>query len=165
MKRFSRETLEFYDELLLELRIGRSVRSAFEHIQQDRRFSFYTQESIQCVLKGNNPASAFKNSQMKNRIMELRRLLDAGGRIVERVQFLRRNHRIQEGFRRRSRIATQQVRSQAAVVVLLYLGLLAIQLNAGTVRLFSIWVMAGNLLLMLGLISLRWVMRSFKWKV
>lgn len=164
-RQFVSETLEFYDELVFELRSGNSLRSSLDRINNGSQFGFYTREMVGVALKGSESKSAISNKLTDKRVLELRRLLHASGKILERLQFLRRLHHLEEKFRRKSRVATRQVRAQAMIVVLFYFGLLFLEISAGLVKPFSLFVGASAVLLMMGLLVFHLLMRSFKWKV
>lgn len=166
IQRFRGETREFFDELALEIRGGRSLRSALGRIRGETRFGFYTREMIGYALQTGTHEKGFHHPEIGRRVGEIQRLLNGGGgKIMDRVQFFRKMHALADRFRRKSRAATQQVRAQALVVSLMYGALLIFQLVTNSVKGSSPWVYLSFVLLICGLLSLRWIMRSFRWKV
>lgn len=175
-RQFVSETRDFYDELLFEIRSGNSLRSSLDRIIASQHFGFYTREMVGVALKNNEETvskrearppstSSTRNKITQQRLLELRRLLCASGKILERLQFLRHIHHLEQKFRRRSRIATQQVRAQAAIVLILYVGLLILQLVTGFTKLDSPFVFVSLSLILAGLGTIYHITRSFRWKV
>lgn len=161
---FQRETVEFYDELIFFARSGRSLRAALSAVAEDPRFGFYSRELAAGVLNG-APGPELKQVSMLARARELEKILQSGGRVVDRLRFFRRLHRLEEKFRRKSSIATQQVRAQALITVLLYAGLAILQLVTGTLKPGSIWFLGSLPPLIFGLWVLGRMARRFRWKV
>ncbi len=169
---FVNETRDFYDELVFEVRSGNSLRSSLDRIIGGPQFGFYTREMVGVALKNADRVvlstwfSRSKHERMTNqRVVELRRLLQFSGKILERLQFLRKIHQLEQKFRRKSRVATRQVRAQALIVVILYAGLLILQISTGFTRWNSPFVSLSAALLLLGLFVFFCLMRSFRWKV
>lgn len=171
-REFISETRDFYDEMVFEIRSGNSLRSSLDRIMVGTQFGFYTREMISVSLKNTDDSVSNRetlprscNKLIDHRVHELRRLLQSSGKILERLQFMRHVHHLEQKFRRKSRVATRQVRAQAGIVIMLYLGLLTLQLATGFTNLTSPFVFVSLSLIVLGLAVLFHIMRSFKWKV
>jgi Flp pilus assembly protein TadB len=170
-REFVAETGDFYDELILEMRGGQSLRSSLENILNLRRYGFHTLEMAAFALQSTTDVAqqpdfeSTRDPMLRIRARELCELLYSTHRVLEQLLFLRWLHRLQERFRRKSSSVTQQVRAQAAVVVCLYAGLCGLQVVFGHLSIFSFWVVGSGSLLFLGLMTLQYILRSFRWKV
>lgn len=165
LREFKIESRHFFDEIVFELRVGQSLRAGLERIFARNQCGFYSHEIIEKVLHGVSQHPQYHDPCLVRRHQELVRLLNINSKVVDKVLFLRSMYVLQEKFRRKSRAATQQVKSQAVVVTLLYFILLIGQIRYSNLRIDSFWVILSAILLCGGLLLMRWILRSFKWKV
>lgn len=164
-REFHNETARFFDRMLLGVRSGVAAREVLRRISKDRTFGFHTRDLADACLREEPALFGTLDADFRRRAEDLRRILGAGQRCADRLSSLRRTARMRERFQRKSRNATQPVRAQVAVILSLYIGLLALQAAHDPEILMSMWSFGSATLITLGLYVIERQRRSFKWKI
>ncbi len=164
-QRFHNETVDLYDSLLMDVRGGLSVREAILNSGQSPQWSYPHRETVAYVVK--NSAEIFPNRHkaMQLRAREITSILSSGSRVTDRLKFYRDQWSLVIRLDRKIKSATQPTRAQAFVVVVLYILVATYQAVQDAHFLTSKWFLTGTFLMVLGLLMIWRIQRTFRWKI
>lgn len=115
------------DEIILEMRMGRSLREALQKCSKGH--PVWLQKHFDELLTAFSYRQAFFAHEIpEHAVNELREIFVASMRQLERLKSLRRRRKIEMDFRQKSRKALVQVRMQSGILALLFVPLLIFQL-------------------------------------
>ncbi len=124
-RRFQRSFLTFLNQIILNMNAGNSFRQSFE--QTKRRCDPVTQAKLSEIMgfvAFSQQASQISTQPFLREIVDELKIVDQQPhRALHRLRTLRRKMKQVEDFRRKSGQVTQQLRAQALILSLLYLGL------------------------------------------
>lgn len=158
--------IPFIDEIVLNIQQGRSLRGSIEQGLKKQNGFFRSQihELYNSILF---PASntQFKSPFLKKICHELTQIDRSQSRCLEQIKMLRRQLRIQENFRRKSRQVSQQSRTQALILTVFQMLLTLFVISKfGWSENFEL-IITSTFLFLLGLILIFWIGRFSSWKV
>lgn len=118
-------TLRILDHLILSVQSGQSLRASLITLARGEphllRISW---ENLVHAMVFENSAVNLKSPSLKNLFEELSRIEKSQAKCADQLRSLRKNLKILEDFRRRSGQVSLQIRMQAAISALLFVGLL-----------------------------------------
>lgn len=118
-------TLRLLDHLILGVQSGHSLRSSLVMIsRQESSLLRISLENLVHAIVFENASSGLKSVSLKNLFDELKRIENSHSKCAEQLKALRRNLKTLADFRRRSGQVSLQIRMQAAISALIYVGLL-----------------------------------------
>lgn len=152
------------DEIILEMRMGRSFRESFQKCSVSR--PDWMRKQFDELLTALAYRQAFSAPAISEQMVnELREVFGASMKQLERLKSLRRRLKIEMDFRQKSRRALVQVRMQSAILSLLFVPLLVFQLLSRP------WDSQGHIILvscLLFAVGTWWISlagRKYKWKI
>lgn len=165
-KSFASLHLRFVDELILRMRIGKSLR---ESLREACGLMVYQKSKdlneLYSVLETYKPEK--QPELLPEALIFLREIAkwDRGQvKIIEKIRFYRQQLKQSEKFRQKSRQVTEQTRAQALVCTFLYLILILWVGFQNSSDLVSVSALISYGFFLLGLMLLYFISRSFKWK-
>ena len=164
-RRFQSETPAFFDELILGLKSGLSLRESLRKLSLSHHFGFYSRELSVACLRNSDPLGPSNETFMASRVVELQKILQGSARTIERLQFLRHRYHLLDKFRRKSRHAIGMARAQLVVILAMYFGLCVLQILKTTNLFHTLWFWMSFCLLLVGLVAFYLLTRSFRWKI
>lgn len=166
LRRLEGDLLPLFDHVILALQTGKSFRQGMLSAIECRQGWIRNQlrDLFNSVIYGDD-AIVMKSALLKDLQMELLEIDRSNNRVVEQVRSLRRQLKMREDFRRRSGQVTQQIKMQAIIVTVLYLGLLAFVIAQFGGREHANLLLFSNGIFFCGLITVFQIGRRMKWKV
>lgn len=163
---FRSHVVPMLDILVLQMRSGRTLRESLGQCSANL-------VSIQLFIKELNSLLQFETgsavasrdlffSRVANELLEIHR---TPIKSIERLRALRSRLKTEQDFRQRSKQMTTQVRLQAAVLLMLYLGLLSYLVWSYPWAQIERSIFASSFLFLAGLAVLLTIPRSFRWKI
>lgn len=162
-KRFRDETVELYQELLLEVLAGGSIRSAIEKTLA-HNWSLEHRELAALVLSGRGSNLNLRSSELSQRFHELHSLLNGRGSMVNKIRLLKERWMLTKKLGRKRKAATALVQAQSILTSILFAGVVTARLFVDLDFLKSMWLWSGVCLLIFGLYLLSRFERAFQWK-
>lgn len=163
---FRAQILAFLDELVLKMRAGRSLRESLKEIHANEAVLSPDLSEIPGLICFPEKNSAFPLlTEAQELLNELKKMDQSRVRVVEKLRAYRQKEKMIARFRQRSSQVTGQVRAQAFVCSLLYVGLLVWTIWSDPTQLFSMPVRISVSLYFLGMLGIVFVARSFRWKL
>lgn len=163
-KRFRDETVELYQELLLEVLAGGSIRSAVEKTLPNQKWSLEHRELAALVLSGRESNLNLRSTQLSQRFHELHSLLNGRGSMVNKIKLLKERWMLSKKLERKRQAATALVQAQSILTLFLFAGVVVARLVVDLDFLKSLWLWSGIGLLILGLYLISRFEKAFQWK-
>lgn len=166
IKSFEAQILNYLDNMLLEMRLGKGFAEALSSVakREQTTSGFYLREIASGLTFNQDSANLGSKSLVFRIYGEFLSIKRAQFRAIERVKSLRAQLKREQDFRRRAAQAMLQTRAQAFVVTLLYLALFSFTWISGGGR-FDIRILLGSIVLFGS--GLLWILRTgrtIKWK-
>lgn len=162
-KRFRDETVELYQELLLEVLAGGSIRSALEKTL-GHNWSLEHRELTALVLSGRETNLKLRSPELSQRFHELHSLVNGRGSMVNKIRLLKERWMLSQKLGRKRKAATALVQAQSIMTSVLFVGVVTARLFVDLGFLKSMWLWSGVSLLVFGLYLIARLERAFQWK-
>lgn len=165
-RRYRARVVPFLDEVLLNMRSGRSFREAL-HLAGARESTVGAEDLGQIPAMVVFPESATRAAllaEAQDLLGEFREMDRSSVRVIDRLQAVRRRERTKRKFRQKSSQVTSQVKAQAAVCSLLYLALAAWTCASDPAKILTVPLILSFGLFLVGIGVMTLIGRSFKWK-
>lgn len=164
-QKLEQQLLSFIDEVILLMTTGRSFRESFLyfHNKENSFFSKKIFEIYQSSLHDNNIQN-WRNEPKFLALWQLFKYLEQNPhKVIDKLRSFRRQLFWEQNFRQKTARATAQVKAQAAILSLLYIGLLCF-ITTSSAQHIAHWIYLSLGLFCTGLLSLYILGRRKKWK-
>lgn len=152
------------DEIILEMRIGRSFRESFQKSSLGQ--PVWVQKLFDELLTAFVLRQAISAREINDvRVAELREVFLTSLKQLDRLRSLRRRLKIEMDFRQKSRKALIQVRMQSVVLSFLFVPLLIYQLLNRSWDEQKWIVLMSSVLFVSGAWWIVWAGRRYQWKI
>lgn len=161
---FEQYLLSFFDEIILLMMSGQSFRDSFHHLTRNSTEYFHI-KLRELFVAGHyqSPASNFKQRELIP-LAELFHFIEKNPhKAIDKLKAFRRQLNWSLSFKRKAKQATVQIRAQALVLSLLYLGLLIFVIRNYGSQARSV-IGPSLFLFFLGLLCTFLIGRRKKWK-
>ncbi|MFS4458829.1 hypothetical protein [Bdellovibrio sp. HCB2-146] len=166
LRRLRSALIPLLDGIILGVQAGKSFRSALHSsIELQRGWVRNQLRELQSLLLSSEQEHALKSALLKDFMAELVEIDRSQSRCADQLRALRGHLKIQEDFRRRSGQLTQQIKMQAIIVTLLFLGLLSFVIAQFGWHAHQKLIMGSVILFLAGLFWIFNAGRRMKWKV
>ncbi|WP_413289385.1 hypothetical protein [Bdellovibrio sp. HCB337] len=157
-------TLRVLDHLILGVQSGQSLRASLMMLaSQESSLLRVSWENLTHAICFENSSAGLKSPALKNLFEELHRIERSQSKCGEQMRSLRKNLKTLEDFRRRSGQVSLQIRMQAAISALLYVGLLLFMLTQfGFYQHRTIIIISGTLFFV-GMVTVFVIGRRIQW--
>ncbi|MGZ3743751.1 MAG: hypothetical protein ACXWRA_07860 [Pseudobdellovibrionaceae bacterium] len=158
------QTLRLLDHLILGVQSGESLRSSLVKIShQESSLLRVSLENLVHAIVLENSSAGLKSKSLKTLFDELSRIEKSHSKCADQLRSLRRNLKILEDFRRRSGQVGLQIRMQAAISALLYVGLLFFMITQFGFYQNQELILASLTLFFSGMVTVFVIGRKFQW--
>ncbi len=165
-KRFKNNVVRLLDELILEMKMGRSFRFSLKIIAE--KTSGWMGHQIKIIvqnLEKDEPSISVKSASVADFERMISLIDKSNSKNLDRVIGLRNHYKMLQNFRRRSGQVSAQIRMQAIIVTILYLSLLTfVIVQFGFMKQQKL-IFCSISMFLLGLFVIFYVGRKLKWKV
>lgn len=161
---FQQNLVNFIDEVILLMMTGKSFRDSFLHLTTNSQHFFHVK--LRELFAVGNFQTQFANSKHKEliQIAELVQSIEKNPhKSIDKLRAFRRQLHWAISFKRKSKLATTQIRAQAMILSFLYLALFVFVAHSQGSQMNSVFL-PSLILFLLGLISLFLLGRRQKWK-
>lgn len=158
------QTLRLLDHLILGVQSGQSLRSCLVIMShQESSLLRVSLENLVHAIVFENSSAGLKSASLKNLFEELSRIEKSQSKSADQLKSLRKNLKTLEDFRRRSGQVSLQIRMQAAISALLYVGLLLFMITQFGFYQHRGLIMASATLFFSGMVTVFVIGRKFQW--
>jgi|GEM_PF-6346546 len=168
LKRLTSESyLALLDEIILNIRSGKSFRVSFLNAIENRNgiLKNFLHEIYYAVTTPNHRITESCNPKIKKIILDLKEIDASPTKSLNQVSVLRRNLKVEYDLIRKIQISSQQVDGQTAVLSALQLILsVLVTVKFGFIENLHL-LLISYFLFAIGLVGVVCIKRSFKWKI
>ena len=159
-----KHTLRVLDHLVLEVQSGNSLRASLASLAaQESSLLRVSWHNLFHAIAYNSAIEDLGSETLKRIFEDLFRIERSQSKCAEQLRALRKRVKTIENFRRKSGLVTMQIRMQAAISALLYLGLLIFMITQfGFFSNRGVILVSGSLFLS-GLVTVFVIGRRFSW--
>lgn len=161
---FRLNLLKFVDEIILLMMTGKSFRDSYLQLTANAKDFFHIKMRELLLVANFQSDSHLARTPEVQQIAHLVQVIEKNPhKAIEKLRALRRQLHWSLLFRRKAKLATVQIRAQAIVLSLLYVGLLIFVLRNQGLQAHSV-VLPSMILFFSGLLTLLLIGRKQKWK-
>lgn len=156
--------LRLLDQLILDVQSGLSLRSALTKLStQESSLLRVSWGNLAHAIIYEDSAAGLQSETLKNLFEELRRIDRSQSKCADQLRSLRKNLKTLENFRRRSGQVSLQIRMQAALSALLYVGLLLFVITQFGFYPHRTLIMVSGTLFFAGMVTVFVIGRRLRW--
>lgn len=157
-------TLRLLDHLILNVQSGQSLRASLMLLsRQEPSLLRISWQNLAHALAVENSSSSLKSATLKSLFDELSRIEKSQAKCAEQLRSFRRNLKTLEDFRRRSGQVSLQIRMQAAISTLLFVGLLLFMITQFGFYQHQSLILAAGSLFFIGVVTVFVIGRRLQW--
>ena len=157
-------TLRLLDHLILNIQSGQSLRTSLVMLtSQESSLLRVSWGNLVHALVFENSSASLKSPALKNLFDELSRIERSQAKSADQLRSLRRNLKTLEDFRRRSGQVSLQIRMQAAISTLLFVGLLLFMITQFGFYAHRTLILAAGTLFFSGVVTVFVIGRRLQW--
>ena len=165
-KSLSESFLSIVDEIILNIRSGKSFRASLLNVTQSRSGLLRNLlfEIYHAVTSNHNPFSKTSKHHLKQFISDLKEIDASQTKALNQLSALRRNLKINYDLKRKLSLASQQADAQTAILtVLQVLLLIFVSAKFGFIENLQL-ILVSSFLFTIGIIGAFFIKRGFRWK-
>ncbi len=164
---FKREIVNILDHLIILLKTGKSIREALLSCSQSYKESvkYYLMEVASAIQFEKKNVDEIKDKFFLEFLVEIVQISKSGHKQIDRLIAFRRKIKIQNDFRQKSRQVTLQIRTQAAILSLIYLILLFFTITQFGFGGFEKLYISSIAIYVIGSLIILTTNRGYRWKV
>jgi hypothetical protein len=157
-------TLRLLDHLILSVQSGHSLRVSLMMLsRQEPSLLRVSWENLVHAIAVENSSASLKSASLKKLFDELSRIEKSQAKSADQLRSLRRNLKTSEDFRRRSGQVSLQIRMQAAISTLLFVGLLLFMITQFGFYRHQLLILTSGTLFFVGVVTVFVIGRRLRW--
>jgi hypothetical protein len=158
------QTLRVLDHLILGVQSGQSLRTSLKMMsRQESSLLRVSLENLVHAIVFENSAVGLKSMALRKLFEELSRIERSQSKCVDQLKSLRKNLKTLEDFRRRSGQVSLQIRMQASISALLYVGLMLFVITQFGFYAHQMLIISSGTLFFGGVVTVFVIGRRLQW--